>query len=79
MRPEIVPLEGELDVGDQKPELISRVVANSIELDGVDRALLEKDAHGVGYLDLAARAGLGLLDGIEDVGREDITTNDSKV
>ena len=49
------------------------------ELVAVERARLGEPAQAVGQLDLAALAALGALDLVEDVGRQQVTTDDREV
>ena len=52
-------LQGQLNRGFQKSELVTRIVTLPFKQQAVDRLALEKPAQSVGQLDFAARAGPG--------------------
>src|SRR5262249_4107259 len=55
-RPEVVARQPVGDVGGEEADLRAAVEAAALELEPVERLLLGEPDHGVGELDLAARA-----------------------
>src|SRR5215213_1906473 len=78
-RPQLGPLEGELDGRLEPAHRGSRVVAGSLELIAVDRLLFHQRLDRVRELDLASRALLRLLELVEDLRRQDVATDDREV
>src|SRR5713226_8469818 len=67
LRAEVGPLERELDVGSEEVDLAADVVAPVLERASVHGLALEQPCDAVGELELAARAGLDLVERAEDL------------
>src|SRR4026207_1661651 len=76
VRREVGPLERDVDGRLEPAHRRAGVVAGALELVGVDRLLLHECLDGIGELDLAAGAALGLLELVEDLGGQDVAADD---
>ena len=76
---EIGPPQREVDHRLQESELVAGVVADALDLAGVDRPRLQQLAQAVGQLDLARPVALGRRQRGEDVGRQDVAADDRQV
>ena len=76
---EVLSLQRELDHRLQESELVAGVVADAINLVGVERPALQQRAQTVGQLNLAGRVALGRRERLEDVGRQDVAADDGEV
>src|SRR5581483_5120458 len=76
---EVLPFQRQLDGGLEVVELVADVVPARLEAPAVDLLAVEQDADGVGELELATLARRHLLEGVEDLGREDIPAHDRQV
>ncbi len=76
---EVRAFEGEVDGGLQKAELSAGVMSGAGEHAGVDRTFVYKAPQAVGQLDLTAGVLLDLLQGCEDIRRQDVASDDGEV
>ena len=77
---QVRPLQRELHRRLQEAELVAGVVADALEAVAVDRPACSQQApQPVGELDLAARVAGRRLQGLEDVGRQDVAADDGQV
>src|SRR3954453_12846018 len=72
-------LERQIDNRGQPPERCARVVAPSVAEHPVKGSVDRLDAQGIGQLNLATGSRLHPLQLLEDVGREDIATDDDEI
>jgi len=72
-------LHAEFDGGFQEAEFIPRIVRNSLVNQSPEPLFFSKDSHGIGELNLAARAGLGAFEAIEDGWWQDVASGDGEI
>src|SRR6267142_4312281 len=72
-------LQRKLDSSNQETEFVAGIVTSSFKAQGIKWPLLEKRAHRVGNLNLSDSARLGLLNLVENVGRQYVAPNDCQV
>src|SRR5688572_33243362 len=67
------------DVGGEEADPAAAVVDGAVEAHGEERLRSRQVDHGVGELDLTARAQLAPLQNLEDLGLQDVAAGDVQV
>ncbi len=76
---DVVPVEGEGEIGGEEAEPRAAVVGPSVESHAVEGLGAGELDHAVGQLDLAARALLDQFENLEDFRLQDVAARDDQV